>query len=96
MSISTDMAVSGESEPKRTIPYIPLKVQIKIAQWLDLESARSLSTTCKALRDAGEIKVWEMLDLTSGWCCKSAVATHAAFGDIVGWTRARWRGWLTI
>lgn len=56
--------------PTRTLPYIPFEILSKIAEHLDLPSAAALSRTCKALRDAGEIKVWGTVDITSGWDCE--------------------------
>jgi hypothetical protein len=50
----------------RTLPHIPTEVGELIAASLDLDSARSLARTCKALRDVGEARIWSTLDLTSG------------------------------
>ena len=44
-----------------------MEVLRHMSLYLDRTSASRLSRTCKALRDAGEIKVWEEIDLTSGW-----------------------------
>jgi hypothetical protein len=51
----------------RCLPDIPVDVLRLIAENLDRASAFALTLTCKSLRDAGEIKVWETLDLTTGY-----------------------------
>ncbi|KAI9633820.1 uncharacterized protein MKK02DRAFT_38481 [Dioszegia hungarica] len=56
-----------EAGATRQMPYLPREVQAQISPHLDLSSARCLARTCKALRDVGEAKVWETLDLTSGY-----------------------------
>lgn len=64
----TDPASSSQTpnQPK-CLPDIPVDVLRLIAENLDRASAFALSLTCKSLRDAGEIKVWETLDLTTGY-----------------------------
>lgn len=46
---------------------IPLEVKARIAAQLDLPSARNLTVSCKAWRNAGEMAVWNEVDLTTGW-----------------------------
>lgn len=58
------------SEPESTtriLPYLPLEISREIASYLTVESGLRLMKTCKALSHAGEIKVYEMLDLTGSW-----------------------------
>ena len=51
----------------RPLPHIPHEVLAEIAEYLDLPSAQNLSRSCKSLRDAGEMRVWRLVDITSGW-----------------------------
>ncbi|KAI9632169.1 uncharacterized protein MKK02DRAFT_30699 [Dioszegia hungarica] len=67
MSATPSSPPPSESKPTRDLPHIPLEVLLQIAAHLDVPSALNLSRTCKGLRDAGECKVWEMVDVTSGW-----------------------------
>lgn len=53
--------------PTQSLPDIPLEILQQIATEIDVPSALNLARTCKALRDAGECRVWEMVDITSGW-----------------------------
>jgi hypothetical protein len=48
-------------------PSLPIEILQQIAAHLDIESARSLARSCTALRDAGEIKLWEDLDIRSAF-----------------------------
>lgn len=56
----------ANSQP-RILPYLPLEVSQEIASYLTVESGLCLMRTCKALSLIGEIKVYEMLDLTGSW-----------------------------
>ena len=69
LSYRVDISKNGSTAciTPREMIHIPQDVLIELAQHLDLGSARNLSRTCKSLRDAGEVKVWEHVDVTSGW-----------------------------
>jgi hypothetical protein len=49
------------------LPHIPLEVSQQIARYLDRKSAYALTLTCKGLRDAGETRLYSLIDLTSGY-----------------------------
>ena len=49
------------------LPPIPVEVLRIIATHLDVPSAHSLARVCKGLRDAGEMKIWRTIELTSKW-----------------------------
>ncbi|KAI9633860.1 uncharacterized protein MKK02DRAFT_28614 [Dioszegia hungarica] len=60
----------SESQPppeSRTMEYIPEELSREIASHLDLQSALRLARVCKALREAGEMRVYETLDMTGSW-----------------------------
>lgn len=50
-----------------SLPHIPLEVSQQIARYLDRKSAYALTLTCKGLRDAGETRLYSLIDLTSGY-----------------------------
>lgn len=56
----------ARSEP-RIMQYIPAELSRKIADHLDLPSALRLMRVRKTLKTAGEMKVYETLDLTGSW-----------------------------
>ncbi|ORY30808.1 hypothetical protein BCR39DRAFT_528444 [Naematelia encephala] len=49
------------------LPHLPIEILRHIASHLDGHTAARLARTCRALRDAGEMKVWENVDVTSGF-----------------------------
>lgn len=57
----------GGSTKAALLPHIPLEVNRQIALYLDRQSAFALTLTCKALRDAGETRLYQLIDLTSGY-----------------------------
>jgi hypothetical protein len=46
------------------LPSIPHEILSQIASLIDLPAAKALATTCKSLRDAGEMRIWRKLELT--------------------------------
>jgi len=50
----------------RILPHIPIEILQKISDHLDLKTAFNLTLTCRALRDAGESRVWSAIDLFKG------------------------------
>lgn len=66
----------SESQPppeSRTMEYIPEELSREIASHLDLQSALRLARVCKALREAGEMRVYETLDMTGSWGGQSSL-----------------------
>lgn len=49
----------------RSLPHLPFEILRQISGHLDKKTAASLARSCKGLRDAGELKLWETLDITS-------------------------------
>ena len=49
----------------RAIPHLPIEILSNISAHLDKPTAVALSQVCRSLRDAGEMKVWEMLDISA-------------------------------
>lgn len=64
----TITAAHPDSHPRHPgLPHIPVEILRQIATHLDVPSALALAQTCKTLRDAGETKVWETVNVTSGF-----------------------------
>ena len=63
--VSTVMALADRREPK-VLSHIPIEILRTISDHLDLNSAFQLSLTCRALRDAGESRIWSAIDLFQG------------------------------
>jgi hypothetical protein len=51
-----------EREP-RLLQSIPQDILRQIASLIDKRSAQALATTCKSLREAGEMRIWERIRL---------------------------------
>ena len=61
-SLGTPTPRPADERPQlREIPHDILK---EISQYLDRRSAFNLTLTCKSLREAGEMKLWEAVDVT--------------------------------
>ena len=67
----------------RVLPPIPSEILQIIARHLDRPSAYNLTTTCRALRDAGEMKLYETVHLSENpdkWDRESVRSRFARYG----------------
>jgi len=55
---SKDRQQSG-SKPARILPAIPYDIACRIAPALDVQAGLALVRTCRALRELGEMVVWQ-------------------------------------
>jgi hypothetical protein len=87
-TMSTDSSPVGEIVPKgKVLQPIPYEVLRKIASLIDRPTAHALARSCKSLRDAGESRIWESVNLRHGvpstWLVSQTRGQIVADADLV-------------